>query len=190
VRERAIAFIAGLVDAAGRLGAPAIVGSMQGRSGGAVDREAALDHLAAALRRLGERAAGHGQVLLYEPLNRYETNLFNRQEEAAAFLDARGIGPVKLLCDLFHMNIEEPALGPALEAVGPRVGHVHWADSNRRPMGSGHTASASIAMALRHIGYAGYLSAEVFPHPDAETAARMTIDSIRALDTIAPRSTP
>jgi sugar phosphate isomerase/epimerase len=56
-------------------------------------------------------------------------------------------------------------------------------------MGSGHTASASIAMALRHIGYAGYLSAEVFPFPDADTAARMTIDRIRALDTLASRST-
>jgi len=180
VRERAIAFIAGLVDAAGRLGAPAIVGSMQGRSGGAVDREAALDHLAAALRRLGERAAGHGQVLLYEPLNRYETNLFNRQEEAAAFLDARGIGPVKLLCDLFHMNIEEPALGPAVEAVGPRVGHVHWADSNRRALGLGHTDPRPVVAALRRIGYAGYLSAEVFPLPTPLEAARQSVAGARA----------
>jgi sugar phosphate isomerase/epimerase len=57
-------------------------------------------------------------------------------------------------------------------------------------MGSGHTPSREIAAALRTIGYAGYLSAEVFPLPDADTAARMTIDSIRALDTSPSRPLP
>jgi sugar phosphate isomerase/epimerase len=180
MRERATAFIERIVDAAGSLGSPAIVGSMQGKSGGEVSREAALDHLAAALERLGARAARHGQVLLYEPLNRYETNLFNRQAEAAAFLDARGIGPVRLLCDLFHMNIEEESLGRALEAAGPRVGHVHWADSNRRALGFGHTDPRPVVAALRRIGYAGYLSAEVFPLPAPLDAARQTVAGARA----------
>jgi len=180
VRERAIAFIERIVDAAGSLGAPAIVGSMQGRSGREVSREAALDHLAAALHRLGERADRHGQVLLYEPLNRYETNLFNRQGEAAAFLDARGLGPVKLLCDLFHMNIEEASPGHALEAAGPRVGHIHWADSNRRAIGFGHTDPRPIVAALRRIGYAGFLSAEILPLPTPLDAARQSVAGARA----------
>jgi sugar phosphate isomerase/epimerase len=179
VRGRAIEFIAGLIDAAGAFGAPAIVGSMQGRTSAEIPRERALDLLADALQALGERAARHGQVLLYEPLNRYETDLFNRQGEAAAFLDARGIGPVRLLCDLFHMNIEEESVPGALEAVAPRLGHVHWADSNRRAMGLGHTAPGPIAAALRAAGYGGYLSAEVFPLPDPLAAARQSAVSAR-----------
>ena len=97
VRLRARAFIASIVDAAGELGAPAIIGSMQGRSGGDVSRESALSMLADALGELGARAARHGQPLLYEPLNRYETDLFNRQPEAAVFIEAKGLDTVKLL---------------------------------------------------------------------------------------------
>ena len=60
---------------------------------------------------------------------------------------------------------------------GALVGHVHFADSNRRAIGLGHTDIAPIAAALRDIGYAGYLSAEILPLPDAETAAAQTMAS-------------
>jgi sugar phosphate isomerase/epimerase len=178
-RARAEDFIAAIVDRAGECGGPAIIGSMQGRSGEGMARDAALDHLAAALGRLGDRAARHGQSLLYEPLNRYETDLFNHQGEAAAFLADRGLSHVRLLADLFHMNIEEADLPAALRAAGGRVGHVHWADSNRRAMGLGHTDPAPVVAALREIGYQGWLSAEVFPLPTAAEAAARTIASVR-----------
>jgi sugar phosphate isomerase/epimerase len=178
VRRRARGFIAGLVDVAADLGAPAIVGSMQGSAEGDVTRAAALDQLAAALAELGERAARRGQPLLYEPLNRYESNLFNRQAEAAAFLDARGISQVRLLADLFHMNIEEADPAAALVDIGGRLGHVHWADSNRRAMGLGHTDAGAIAAALRQIGYAGFVSAEIFPLPSPEAACTATLASL------------
>jgi sugar phosphate isomerase/epimerase len=179
IRVRAREFIAGIVDAAGSLGAPAIIGSMQGRVAEPVWREAALDRLAEALAELGARAAALGQVLLYEPLNRYETNLFNRQADAAEFLRARGIPHVKLLCDLFHMNIEEADMAAALVACGDLVGHVHWADSNRRAVGLGHADIPPVVAALRSIGYRGFLSAEVLPLPTPEDAARQSLASFR-----------
>jgi len=180
VRSSARDFIGGIIDVAGGLGGPAIIGSMQGRSEGDVTRTAALDHLAESLHELGDRAARQGQVLLYEPLNRYETNLFCRQAEAAEFLVARGLGQVKLLCDLFHMNIEEQDSAAALRACGSHVGHVHWADSNRLAIGLGHTDPRPIIAALRSIGYQGFLSAEVFPLPTALDAARQSVASFKA----------
>jgi sugar phosphate isomerase/epimerase len=179
VRGAAREFIASIIDVAGEFGAPAIIGSMQGRCEGDMSRETALDHLAEALESLGARAAAQGQPLLYEPLNRYETNLFNRQGEAVAWLEARGLAAVQLLCDLFHMNIEEADVGAALVAAGRRVGHVHWADSNRLAMGLGHTAAEPVVAALRTIGYEGFLSAEVLPLPSPLAAARQTIASLR-----------
>ena len=179
VRALAREFIAGIVDVAGEFGAPAIIGSMQGRSEGNVSLDEAVGFLVDALHELGARAAVHGQVLLYEPLNRYETNLFNRQGDAAAVLESEGLRQVQLLCDLFHMNIEETDVAATLEAVGSRVGHVHWADSNRRAMGLGHVNAGPIVAALRTIGYQGFLSAEVFPLPTAVEAARQTIENLR-----------
>lgn len=181
VRRAAEEFIAGIVDLAGGVGAPAIIGSLQGSSGADVPRGAALEHLAGALERLAARARTHGQVLLYEPLNRYETNLFNRQAEAAAFLTDRGLDDVRLLCDLFHMNIEEEDLAATLRACAGWVGHVHFADSNRRAVGLGHTPMEPVIAALRAIGYDGFLSAEVLPLPTPLDAARLTIAHFRRL---------
>jgi sugar phosphate isomerase/epimerase len=179
VRRWAIEFISQIIDAAGTFGAPAIIGSMQGRWGDGIPREQALGWLAEALDALAERAARHGVPLLYEPLNRYETNLFNRQGEAATFLRSLRSQNVKLLCDLFHMNIEESSIADALRTAGPLVGHVHFVDSNRQAMGWGHMDMTPIVAALREIKYAGYLSAEVLPLPDSVSAARQTMESFR-----------
>jgi sugar phosphate isomerase/epimerase len=179
IRHEALEFVRAVIDLAGGFGAPAIIGSMQGRWGGAVAREQALAWLGEAIEDLGEHAAAHGVPLFYEPLNRYETNLFNRVGETAEWLRTLKTKNVRVLADLYHMNIEESDVAAALIEAGPLVGHVHFADSNRRAIGFGHTAMAPIIDALRRIGYEGYLSAEILPLPDSETAARKTIESYR-----------
>ena len=180
VRRQAREFIRAIVDLAGEFQAPAIIGSMQGKAEGDVTREQALAWLAEALADLGAHAQQYGVPLLYEPLNRYETNLLNRQLDAARFLETRQVVNVKLLCDLFHMNIEEVSNAATLRACGRHVGHVHFADSNRQAIGFGHTETASVFAALKDIGYAGYLSGEILPLPDSEAAAKQTIQAIRA----------
>jgi sugar phosphate isomerase/epimerase len=179
VRRRAIEYIARFIDLAAQFNAPVIVGSMQGRWGDGVSRQQVLSWLADALNELGETAARHNVPLLYEFLNRYETNLFNTAEDAMAFLRMFHTQNVKLLCDLFHMNIEEHDTARALRLVGHKLGHVHFADTNRRAVGFGHLDVAAVAEALRDIGYKGFLSAEILPWPDTETAAQKTIESFR-----------
>lgn len=180
-RAAALAFLGAMIRFGGQLRAPAIVGSLQGRWGGAVSRDQALGWLAEALRSAGEVAAGAGVPVIYEPLNRYETNLHNRLPEAAGWLEAESLGNVVLLADLFHMNLEEPDLAGSLRAAGRHVGHVHFADSNRRAMGFGHTDPAPVIAALQATGYRACLSAEILPLPDPQTAARRTIEAIRSL---------
>ncbi|MFM1767901.1 MAG: hypothetical protein RJA22_430 [Verrucomicrobiota bacterium] len=179
VRGRARDFIGALVDLAGGFGAPAIVGSMQGRWEGAVDRDQALAWLAEAFEQLGPRAHAHGVPLLYECLNRYESNLCNRVAEAAAFLAPLRTRNIQLLCDLFHMNIEEASIPAALRQAGPLLGHVHFADTNRQAVGLGHLPLPPIRWALSEIGYSGYLSAEVLPLPDSQRAATQAIKAYR-----------
>jgi sugar phosphate isomerase/epimerase len=178
VRERAKEFVRKLMLAAGALSAPVIIGSMQGRWGDGVGRDEARRHLVEALRELGSYAESPDLTpLLFEPLNRYETNLVNRLSEGADLLEEVG-SPVRLLADLFHMNIEEPDLPAAIRDNG-WIGHVHLADSNRHPAGAGHTDFRAIGKALRDIGYDGYVSAEALPLPDSDTAARRTIEAFR-----------
>jgi sugar phosphate isomerase/epimerase len=179
IRRRAKDFIRSIIDVAGEFSASAIVGSMQGRWGDGVDRNQAKEWLGQSLHELGEHARQYGVPLLYEPLNRYETNLINTIGCGVRLLELLGPSNVKLLCDLFHMNIEEENLAASLRSGGHYVGHIHFADSNRRPAGCGHIDFRSIAAALREIAYDGYVSAEVLPYPDSDEAARLTIRAYR-----------
>ena len=187
IRQRAIDFVRSIIDAAGRLGAPAIVGSMQGRCATADQRPATLERLAAAVVELADYAAERYAVpLLIEPLNRYETNLLNEVTVTSQWLKSLPASNVRILADLFHMNIEEADMGAALRAAGSLVGHVHFADSNRRAVGMGHAPIAGAVAALKSLNYRGFLSAEIFPIPDGVVAAQQTINSFRQLTGAAP----
>jgi sugar phosphate isomerase/epimerase len=175
VRSQAVDFARRMMDFAASFSAPIIIGAMQGKASGETSPATAVRYLGNALFHLDEHAEALGVTLLYEPLNRYETNLIHTLADAAAFIRGAGLRHVQLLADLFHMNIEESDLPGALRRVGPLLGHVHFSDSNRRAVGWGHTNFAPIIQALRDIGYNGYLSAEVFPLPDADSAARQAI---------------
>jgi len=161
--------------------AAVIIGSMQGRWGDGLDKATALEYLTQALNSLGDHARRHGVPLVYEPLNRYETNLVNTAEEGVRLLESLATSNVVLLADLFHMNIEETDLAAALRTGGCHIGHVHFVDSNRRPAGRGHLDFGPIVAALRDIGYQGYLSAEALPYPTPWEAAQQTIATYRRL---------
>ncbi|TWT72119.1 sugar phosphate isomerase/epimerase family protein [Crateriforma conspicua] len=178
-REKACQFVESIIHFGGRLSAPAIIGSMQGRWGGDLDRDAALGLLAESINRLAPIAAEHGVPLIYEPLNRYETNLLTTVADACGFLRTLDTDNVKLLADLFHMNIEEADIAQAIRDGGNDIGHIHFVDSNRQAVGLGHMDYAPIIQALQDIRFDGYLSAEAFPLPDSDTAAVKTIEAFR-----------
>ena len=178
-RERACEFVRRVIDFGAPFDAPAIVGSMQGSAGSDQARESALGNLADSLRQLGEHAASRGQNLLFEPLNRYETDLVNTVSDGVDLCERAGSSNLKLMADLFHMNIEEADIARSIADHAGHIGHVHFADSNRRAVGFGHTPMEPVMQALSNAGYYGFASAEVFPYPDSRAAAEMTIRSFR-----------
>jgi sugar phosphate isomerase/epimerase len=180
VRRAAREFVRSIIDAAGARGAPAIIGSMQGRWGGDVSKETAGKYLAEALEELGEHARQYKVHLLFEPLNRYETNIANTLGDAHTLLNSLSSSNVRVLADVFHMNIEEET--PPAEAItrcDAHIGHVHMADSNRRPAGYGHVDWAQVGRALHGIRFDGYVSAECLPYPTPQEAAGATIHHFR-----------
>jgi sugar phosphate isomerase/epimerase len=177
VRKKAISFISDMIAFGAAFGAPAIIGSMQSQQG--QDRQQALAWVAEGLRMLSHEAAKKGVALIYEPLNRYETTLFNTLEAGVNFIESEDLRNVKLLADLFHMNIEEADIPTSIRAHAKHIGHVHFADSNRRPVGYGHTEMGPIALSLQESGYSGYVSAEAFPWPDPDAAALQTIRAFK-----------
>ena len=181
IREKARDFISAMIGFGARFGAPAIIGSMQGSLEEGVEREQALTWLAEGLNELGPKAAEYGVNLIFEPLNRYETDLINRLRDGVELIKSLSCSNVFLLADLFHMNIEAESIAGTIREVGDYIGYVHFVDSNRRPAGMGHIDLAEVARALREIGYDGYASAEALPYPDSDKAAAQTMAAFRKL---------
>ena len=177
IRARAMEFLSSMLVAATQLQAPMIIGSMQGRSGPGVSKTQAKKFLREGLERLDAQAKAIGGNILYEPLNRYETDQCNTLEQGTELI--RGLSSTKLLADWFHMNIEEADMVESILKAGTAIGHVHFADTNRLAVGSGHLSVQSLIDALGQIGYRGFLSAEVFPQPDSQSAAERTLRSFK-----------
>jgi len=120
-----------------------------------------------------------GVTLLIEPLNRYETYYLNRQEHGAEICQAVGPTRVKILADFFHMHLEEPNLADALRQVGPHLGYIHVADSNRLEPGAGFLDFRTPFAALKEVGYDGWITVESGASKDPETALREAHQRLR-----------
>jgi sugar phosphate isomerase/epimerase len=124
------------------------------------------------LHKLGEHAAGEGVYVLFEPLNRYEDHMVHTLAEAVDLCAAVGLPSVRVMADLFHMNIEERDLASAITQAADYLMHVHLADSNRLQPGLGHTDFRSAFRAIHQIGFSGFLALEC--HLQGEPRAALT----------------
>lgn len=158
---------------AGRMSARTMpVGFIRGNPREGEGEKSYYDRLARSMRELVEFAAPRNITLCLEPINRYEMKSVHRVEQAVEFIETYGVTGLKILPDLFHMNIEEVSIAQALQAAGSRIGHVHIADSNRRAPGQGHLDYRTVLDTLSGLGFDGYLSIEAFPRPSGEECAR------------------
>ena len=179
LRRRAEERTRAVIDLAAYLGAMVNIGRLRGQLkflGDVSDPWAiAVDRL----RGVINYAADRGVKITMEPINRYETDFILSAADGMRLVTDLDCDNFGLMLDLFHMNIEDVSIEGGLRQAGDRLWHVHIADSNRRYPGSGHLSLDSIMAALEDMGYQGYISAEILPLPDPDTAAQKTIEFLR-----------
>jgi 5-keto-L-gluconate epimerase len=180
-RDRVVKRIKAIIAYAAGFNAVAIIGLLRGQHPADGDKQGALRRFVESMKELGDYAGELEATIVVEAINRYETVLLNTAAETVEALEAIGRPSVKVLLDVFHMNIEEVSMGNAIRETGGHLGHFHVVDSNRRAPGMGHVQYEDIAKALREIGYEGWLSGEHLPLPDDYTAAKQTRAFTRAL---------
>jgi sugar phosphate isomerase/epimerase len=176
IYKRAEERLHAVIDLAAFLGAMVNLGRVRGRLDMLPPEMAGWETAVQRIGRLCEYAAERGVRITLEPLNRYEADFILNVNEGMRFLGDVGAGNLGLMLDLFHMNIEETDMADALRLAGDRLWHVHIADSNRQFPGSGHLDFTAPFSALSSMGYGGFVSAELLPLPDADTAAQRTMD--------------
>ncbi len=179
VREAAIERLKAQTAFAAELNAAVIIGLIRGR--GSDDPERDQAYLLENLAEVAGNAAVMDVKLLIEPINRYETRLVNTVADGMALIRQLNTNHVLLLLDTFHMNIEEPSICGSIVKALPLLGHVHFADSNRRFPGAGHIDFPAVAATLDAVGYQDYISMEMLPWPDAEQSAREAIQYLNQI---------
>ena len=104
-----------------------------------------------------------GSAMLIESCNRYETKYMTRLADCVEMLelaDPKNTKNMGLICDFFHVVIEESNVEQAVIDAGKWIRHVHLGDSNRLAPGYGHTDWNSAFAALSDIGFSGYMNLE------------------------------
>ena len=139
--------------------------------------EDAIIHTAAGLRRLAPHAEKHGVTLNMELLNSKVDHLGYQCDNTAwgvAVVEQVGSSKVKLLYDIYHMQIMEgDVIRTMLDNLGV-IGHVHTAGNpGRNDLDDEQEIHyPGICRALAAAGYQGYLGHEFHPKGDPLAALR------------------
>ena len=190
------------VDHAVAVGATVVAGPLYASVGrcwrmDGAERAAVLRELVAALDPLGADAGERGVRLAVEPLNRYETSVLNTVAQTLEAIDPLPAAACGVLCDVYHLNIEERDPAAAIRACGERLAHVHVCANDRGAPGADHLDWPALIGAVRATGHDGPLVIESFTaaqetiataasvwRPFAETQDALAVDGLAFLRTL------
>ena len=80
---------------------------------------------------------------------------------------------LKVLYDVYHMQLNEGSLCDHIRAYADQFGHIHVADApGRHEPGTGEIHYPAVFAALEQAGYRGLIGYELFPKTDTKTAVR------------------
>ncbi len=111
-----------------------------------------------------------------EPLNittDHVGNFLATTRMAAEMTRLIGCDKLKVLYDVYHMQLNEGSLCDNIRAYGDQFGHIHVADApGRHEPGTGEINYHNVFACLEEIGYTGRIGFELMPKTDTATAVK------------------
>jgi hydroxypyruvate isomerase len=131
------------------------------------------------LKSLAATAEAANITLLLEALNTvvdHPGNFLAYTKDAAELIRVVSSSHIKILYDIYHMQIMEGNLIDTLKAYIDAIGYIHVADvPGRHEPGTGEINFANVMTALKALGYDGFVGFELSPERDSASAARAII---------------
>ena len=144
-------------------------------------REGMLANITATLTQLAPILEENGMTALLEPLNDLDADAgmsLTRTDVGADIVRAVGSPAIKLLCDVYHMQVMHGNLLKHLMANLDIVPYIHIADSpDRHEPGTGEINFDFLCRELKGAEFTGTICFEYFPEGDTETG----FDAVKAL---------
>ena len=179
-----LAFLRRSVAAAERIGARSVTIHSNGLgAGGAVlDRYDGLSDTVKlctmfdTLRECAALAESSGIRIDLEPLNvttDHAGNFLTTTRTAAEMTRLIGSPMLKVLYDVYHMQLNEGSICDTIRACGDQFGHIHVADApGRHEPGTGEINYHRVYECLESVGYQGLVGFELFPQTTTEAAVK------------------
>ncbi len=80
---------------------------------------------------------------------------------------------LKILYDVYHMQLNEGHICDSIRKYADQIGHIHVADApGRHEPGTGEINYANVFACLEEVGYQGRIGYELFPKTDTATAVK------------------
>jgi hydroxypyruvate isomerase len=143
---------------------------MAGKFAADGDQAAWTDTLVDNVRYAADAVAGDGVTVVLEPINTcvdIPGYFYDTTAAVLAVMDAVDRPNVKLLYDIYHMQIMEGDLARTIERLLPRIGHIQLADNpGRNEPGTGEINYPWLLERLDALGYTGWVGCEYKPAAD------------------------
>lgn len=137
-----------------------------------------------ALKGCAALAEEAGVMTVLEPLNIYVDHIGNylaSTQMAAEMVEIIGSSYLKVLYDIYHMQINEGNICDTIKKYAELFGHIHIADvPGRNEPGTGELNYKQILHVLNSSKYDGLVGYELFPKTDTESAVKAIADLYRA----------
>lgn len=185
-REDYLAFLRRSVEAAKKVGARSVTihSNGLGDGGAVIDRYEGLSDTVKlcamfdTLKECARIAEASGVLMNLEPLNvttDHAGNFLQTTRMAAELTRLIGSPKLKVLYDVYHMQLNEGSLCDNIRAYGDQFGHVHAADApGRHEPGTGEINYAKVFACLEEAGYQGLIGFELIP----ETTTARAVEAV------------
>lgn len=184
-KEAYLGFLRQSVEAAKKVGARSVTIHSNGLGEGGV----VIDHydrlsdtvklctMFDTLKECARIAEASGVLMNLEPLNittDHVGNFLQTTRMAAEMTRLIASPKLKVLYDVYHMQLNEGSLCDNIRAYGDQFGHVHVADApGRHEPGTGEINFHKVFACLEDVGYRGLIGFELIPETTTENAARV-----------------
>jgi hydroxypyruvate isomerase len=179
-REAFLAEIKASTEAAKRFETTRLV-TLTGNELPGVPREAQHKSVVEGLKAAHDVVAPHGVTLIVEPLNtlvNHQGYYLNHTPEAFEIMREVGSPNVKILFDIYHVQIMDGNLIDTIRKNIAAIGHFHVGDvPGRHEPGTGEIHYGNVFRAIREAGFRDFVAMEYGPAKDP----MVTLAEVRAM---------
>lgn len=141
--------------------------TLTGNEVSGLSREAMMESAIAGLKAVAPMLEKNGITAVVEILNTYVDHrgyFLTKVADGAKMIDAVGSPNVKLLFDIYHVQIMEGFLIKNIQNNIQRIGHFHIGDvPGRHQPGTGEINYRNVFKAINELGYEGFAALEYGP---------------------------